>query len=177
MKLLLTEKLDDRKARLDHAKAVQTNDEQIRIPMDNVLLDIKMNALMMSVQTIHDHITKFVSLLDSWRNKNYTFELVAAINQVVADDIFIELRASLFHAPIVDESTDIALHNALVLYFKYRSPNPLVYKTVFDGIIQLTACHAPALEQTIKELHNEHEIDINRLVMSTSDGTSVMLDR
>ena len=150
MKLLLTEKLADRKARLDHAEGLRTNEEQIRILMDNVLLAIKMNALMLSVQTIDDHIGKFVSLPDSRRNKNYTFELVAAINQVVADDIFIELRASLFHTLIVDESTDIALHNALVLYFKYRSPNSLVYKTVFDGIIQLTACHAPALEQPIK---------------------------
>jgi len=38
------------------------------------------------------------------------------------------------------------------MYFKYRSPNALVYKTVFGGIIQLTACHAQALEQAIKRV-------------------------
>ena len=65
----------------------------------------------------------------------------------------------------------------LVLYFKYRSPNSVVYKTVFSEIIQLTACHAHALEQAIKEFYNEHEIDLNRLVMLTSDGASIMLDR
>ena len=65
----------------------------------------------------------------------------------------------------------------LVLYFKYPSPNSLVYKTVFGGIIQLTACHARALEQAIKEFYNEHEIDLNHLVMLTSDGASVMLRR
>jgi len=48
---------------------------------------------------------------------------------------------------------------------------------VFGGIIQLTACHAQALEQAIKEFYNEHEIDLNRLVMLTSDGASVMLGR
>ena len=63
------------------------------------------------------------------------------------------------------------------MYFKYRSPNALVYKTVFGGIIQLTACHAQALEQAIKEFYNEHEIDLNRLVMLTSDGAFVMLSR
>ena len=109
--------------------------------MDNVLFAIKMNASMLSVQTIHDHIGKFVSLPDSWGSKNYIFEFVAAINEVVADDIFTELRASLSHTVVVDESTDIALHKVLVLYFKYRSPNSLVYKTVLGGIIQLTACH------------------------------------
>ena len=177
MKRLLTEKLADRKARLDHAKRQQTDEEQICILMDNVLLAINMNTSMLSVQTIHDHIGKFVSPPDSWRSKNYTFEFVAAINEVVADEIFTKLRASLFHTLIVDESTDIAVHKVLVLYFKYRSPNSLVYKTVFGGIIQLTACHAQALEQAVKEFYNEHEIDLNRLVMLTSDGASAMLGR
>jgi len=107
VKSLLREKLADRKARLDHAKRLQTSEEQIRILMDNVLLAISTNASMLSVQTIHDHIGKFVSLPDSWRTKNYTFEFVAAINEAVADELFTELRASLFHKLIVDESTDI----------------------------------------------------------------------
>ena len=147
VKSLLTKKLAYRKARLDHAKRLQTNEEEIRILIDNVLLAINMNASMLSVQTIHDHIEKYVSLPDSWRNKNYTFEFVAAINKVVADEIFTKLRASLFHTLIVDENTDIAVHKVLVLYFKYRSPNSLVYKTVFGGIIQLAECHAQALEK------------------------------
>ena len=177
MKSLLTEKLANRKARLNHVKRLQTNEEQIRILMDNLFLAINMNASMLSVQTIHDHIGKFVSLPDSWRSKNYTFEFAAIINKVVADEKFTELRSSLFHTLIVDESTDIAVHKVLVLYFKYRSPNSLVYKTVFGGIIQLTAYHAQALEQAIKEFYIEHEIDLNRLVMLTSDGASVMWGR
>ena len=78
--------------------------------MDNVLPAIKMNAWVLSVQTIHFHIGKFVSLADSRRSKDYTFEFIAAINEVVADDIFTELRASSFHTLIVDKSTDIAVH-------------------------------------------------------------------
>ena len=145
--------------------------------MDNVLLPINMNVSMLSVQTIHDHIGKYVSLPYSWGSKNYAFEFVAAINKVVADDLFTELRVSLFHTLIVDESTDIALHEVLVLYFKYGPLNSLVYKTVFGGMIQLTASHAQALEQAIYEFYNEHEIDINRLVMLTSNDASVMLGR
>ena len=33
------------------------------------------------------------------------------------------------------------------------------------------------LNRLYKELHNEHEIDINRLVIMTSDGATVMLGR
>ena len=116
-------KLGDRKARLDYAKRLRTNEEQICILMDNILLAIKMNASILPVLIIHDHIGKSVSLPDSWRSKNYAFGFVAAINEVDADDIFAELRAVLFHTLIVDESTDIAVHKVLVLYFKYRSPN------------------------------------------------------
>jgi len=46
---------------------------------------------------------------------------------------------------------------------------------VFCGIIQLTACHA--LEQAMKEFYNQHAIDLNRLVILTSDDASVMLGR
>ena len=48
---------------------------------------------------------------------------------------------------------------------------------MFGGIIQLTACHAQALEQAMKEFYNQHAIDLSRLVMLTSDGASVMLGR
>ena len=122
VKSLLTEKLAYRKARLDHAKRLQTN-EEIRILIDNVLLAINMNASMLSVQTIHDHIEKYVSLPDSWRSKNYTFEFVAAINKVVADEIFTKLRAYIFHTLIVDENTDIAVHKVTLRLLKklYKS--------------------------------------------------------
>ena len=150
VKSLLTEQLADWKACLDHAKLLQTNEEHIRILMDNVLT-INMNASMLSVQTTRNHIGKYVLLPDSQQSKNYAFEFVATINDVVADNVFTELRVSLFHTLIVDESTDIEVHKVLVLYFKYHSPNSLVYKTVFGGIIQLIACHAQALEQAIKE--------------------------
>ena len=109
MKSLLTEKFDDRKARLDHAKRLQTSEEQIRILIDNVLA-INMNASILPVQTIHDHVGKYVSLPDSWSSNNYAFEFVAAINEVVTCNIFIELRVSLFHTLIVVESTNIAVH-------------------------------------------------------------------
>ena len=177
VKRLLTEKPADREARLEHDKRLRTNEEQIRILMDNVLLAINMNASMLSVQKIHDHIGKYVTLPDSWRSKNYAFEFVEAINEVVADDILKELRESSLHTLIVDESTDISVHKMLILYFKYRSPNSSNYKTVFGGIVQLTACNAPALEKAITKYYSDHEIDINRLVMLTSDGASVMLGR
>ena len=69
---------------------------------------------------IHDYIRKFVSLLDSWRSKYYAYEFVSAIDKV--DEIFTELRACLFHALIVNESPDIAVHKMLVLFLSIVLP-------------------------------------------------------
>ena len=100
-----------------------------------------------------------------------------AINVVVADNIFREVLTSSFHTLIIEESTNIAEQKMVVWYFKYRFPNLLLYKTVFGGIIQLTACNALALEKAIQGYNSNHQIDINCLVMLTSDGTSVKLGR
>ncbi|XP_059179040.1 E3 SUMO-protein ligase KIAA1586-like [Physella acuta] len=120
---------------------------------------------------------KYVSIPDSWRSKNYAFEFVEAINKVVVKNILTELRVASFHTLIVDESTDITVHKMLILYFKFRPVNSLLYKTVFGGIIQLTACDASALEAAITQYYTEHQLDMNRMVMITSDGASVMLGR
>ena len=48
----------DWEARLEHDKRLLTNDELIRILMDNVLLAINVYASMLSVQKIHNHIGK-----------------------------------------------------------------------------------------------------------------------
>lgn len=40
-----------------------------------------MNASMLPVEQIHDHMAKYVSITDSRRNKNYAFEFVNSINE------------------------------------------------------------------------------------------------
>ena len=36
------------------------------------------------------------------------------------------------------------------------------------------ACNAPALENAIKGYYSDHQIDVNHLVLLTSDGASVI---
>ena len=44
-----------------------------------------MNASMLSVTDIHDHMAKYLKLPDSWRSKNYAFEFVECIDSVVKE--------------------------------------------------------------------------------------------
>ena len=44
---------------------------------------------------------------------------------------------------------------------------------MFSGIIQLTACTAHDIVQAITQFYSKHGLDLERMVMLTSDGASV----
>lgn len=83
-----------------------------------------------------------MSIPESWRSKNYAFEFVNSINEIVQNETMCNVKNAPLHTLTVDESTNITVHKMLVLYIKYREENDVNYKTVFGGIIQLTACTA-----------------------------------
>ena len=128
-------------------------------------------------KTIHDQFRKYIRYQPAGEVRTMHLSLLRQLMKLL-QTIYLpnyvypySIHLSLMKALILQYKS------VLVLCFKYRSPNSLVYKTVFGGITQLTVCHAQALKQTIKEFYNKHKININRLVMLTSDGATVMLDR
>lgn len=164
-------------AREERLKKTRSNPEQIKTLIDNVLLAIKINASMLSVQDIHNHMAKYLDLPDSWRSKNYAFEFVESINAVVQSEIMNSVREARFHTLIADESTDITVHKMLVLYIKFREKDEVHHKTVFAGIIQLSGCSAQDIVDAIVKFYADHGLDLNKMVMLTSDGASVMLGK
>ncbi|KAL0161425.1 hypothetical protein M9458_045150, partial [Cirrhinus mrigala] len=174
---LLGESAKDRENRNELSLVKKSDPEQVKVLIDNILLAINMNASMLSVQQIHDHMAKYVSIPESWRSKNYAFKFVNSINQIVQNETMCKVKNAPWHTLIVDESTDITVHKMLVLYIKYREENNVNHKTVFGGIIQLTACTAQDIVQAITQFYTKHELDMQRMVMLTSDGASVMLGK
>lgn len=65
----------------------------------------------------------------------------------------------------------------LILYAKFRSHNDTAYKTVFAGILSLTKCDSNSIVQAITKFYEENLLDLQRMVMITSDGAAVMLGR
>ena len=122
-------------------------------------------------------MAKYVSIPEGWRSKNYAFEFVNSINEIVQNETMCNVKNAPWHTLIVDESTDITVKKMLVLYIKYREKNDVNYKTVFGGIIQLTACTAHDIVQAITQFYSKHGLDLQRMVMLTSDGASVMLGK
>ena len=125
---LLQESTKDQEKRNELSHKKKSNPEQVKIVIDNILLAIKMNASMLSVQEIHDHMAKYASIPEGWRNKNYAFEFVNSINEIVQNETICNVKNAPWHTLIVDESTDITVHKMLVLYIKYREENDSTIK-------------------------------------------------
>lgn len=100
-----------------------------------------------------------------------------SVNEIVQNETMCNVKNAPWHTLIVDESTDITVKKMLVLYIKYREKNDVNYKTVFGGIIQLTACTAHDTVQAITQFYSKHGLDLQRMVNLTSDGASVMLGK
>ncbi|KAK0044069.1 E3 SUMO-protein ligase [Biomphalaria pfeifferi] len=136
LKSMLTESKEEREMRKEIAQRQQATPDEVKILIDNVLLAIKINSSMLSVQDIHDHVGKYVKIPESWRSKNYAFEFSECVNSVVKTEMFTEIKNAAYHTLIVDESTDISVSKMLILYMKYRNENESIYKTVFAGILK-----------------------------------------
>lgn len=174
---ILTSSTAERQIRKDWIERKKSNKNETKILIDNVILAIKINTSMSSVLEIHEHMEKYIYIPKNWRSKNYAFEFVECINFVIQKQFLEELRESSFHCLIVDESTDISTHKALILYIKYRPKNSFDYKTVFSGILKLTGCTSSFIFQAIDDFYINNNINMRDMVMFTSDGASVMLGK
>ena len=67
----------------------------------------------------------------------------------------------------------------LILYIKYCTANDclLMTKTVFAGVISLARCDSHSILEEIKNFYITTNLDIQKMVMFTSDGAAVMLGK
>jgi hypothetical protein len=77
----------------------------VKVLIDNVILVIKINASMLSLQDIHEQLAKYTTIPEIWRCKNYTSVFVECITSVIEKQLLDELHKSRFHTLIVDKST------------------------------------------------------------------------
>lgn len=174
---MFAESASDREQRLEVAQRKIPKPEQVKVLIDNVMLAIKLNTSMLSVQEIHAHVANYIPLSESWRSKNYAFEFVESINMVVKAQIWTEIKSAGFHTLIADESTDLSVTKMLILYMKFRPVDMNIYKTVFAGILKLQACDSTSITMAIKQFYEDCNLDLQKMVMFTSDGASVMLGK
>ncbi|XP_015264821.1 PREDICTED: uncharacterized protein LOC107108815 [Gekko japonicus] len=168
---------EDQNSRTEYVNQDGSNPEECKTLIENVLLAVQMNESMLSVQEIHDHVAKYAKIPANYRSIKHAFEFVECISAVVKSEVLSEIRESPFHTLIIDESTDITVSKMLIMYIKFRRTGGDLHKTVFAGIVKLAACNSAAIVDSIREFYNKNHLDMNRMVMFTSDGASVMLGK
>ena len=94
--------------------------EEIITLFNNVLLAVKINNSLLSVQDINNHMAKYVRISENWQSKNYASEFLQLINVVISQEIMEEISSANFHTLTIDESRDIFVSKCLISYFKYR---------------------------------------------------------
>ena len=146
---MLNEINEERESRIEAKERIKADSKMIKILIDNVILAVKLNISINSIQEINHHMAKYITIPESWRSKNYAFEFIECINHVIHQQLLKEIINSNFHCLIIDESTDISVHKVLILYIKYRVE--LTYKTVFLVFLNYLAVMLNQLLQLLRQ--------------------------
>ena len=114
-----------------------------------------------------------------WRSKNYGFEFLKNIDFVAREEVMQSIRQATCHTLIIDEINDISSTKIPIVYIKYCTSNDcrLMTKIVFAGIIFLARCDSHSILEEIKKFYSTNNLDIQKMVMFTSDGGAVMLGK
>lgn len=74
----------------------------------------------------------------------------------------------------------VSLHKGedlLMIYIKHRKENEVSYRTEFCGIVELTTRCGQSIAEAVVQFYSRHELDLQRMVMLTSEDDSIVLGK
>ena len=108
-----------------------------------------------------------------YTSRRITMEFLQLLGEKVEQDQLEELLASPVFSILIDETTDIAVNNEMVIYVRFIDSNAQVH-TAFMKIVELPNGRAETIEQALLAYLEEKSIPLSRLVGFGSDRASVM---
>ena len=125
----------------------------------------------------HDHERQRSFLSSTHRTKHSTWEFVHALNSVVEDNDVMKLKQANFFSLLLDESNDISVTKNLMLYVQFVNPTLHSVEVMFLKSIPFHNCDADSISTAIVEFFKTKDVDLEKMMMFTSDGAAVMLGR
>lgn len=97
--------------------------------------------------------------------------------EVVVDQLVGEFRDSGVFSLMLDESTDVSVHQNLVVYIRYLSSvcGRVQPVTRFLGIKQMSSANAESIFNAVISLLESFDFPLDKLVGVSTDGASVMV--
>ena len=111
-----------------------------------------------------------------YTSRRITQEFIQVMGSTIERSQLNELLAAPFYSILIDETTDIAVINEMVIYCRFIRSDCQV-RTVFLKIVELSNGRADTIEEAVKSYLGNSLIPLSRLVGLATDGASVMTGR
>ena len=98
-----------------------------------------------------------------------------ALNSVVETDDIQSLKQARYFSLLLDESNDVSNAKNLLVYCQYLDSVRKKVEIKFIKLLTLKECDAQAIFTAVTDFFTQNEVAVEKLIMFTSDGASVML--
>ena len=168
---------------------------ETQVSLNRAALKTAMQCLYWLVQREIPHTTDYASLLQAvefmgcthlkhlhcgenakYTSRRITQEFIQIMGSTIERSQLNELLAAPFYSILVDETTDIAVINEMVIYCRFIRSDCQV-RTVFLKIVELSNGRADTIKEAVKSYLGNSLIPLSRLVGLATDGASVMTGR
>nr|XP_022322921.1 protein FAM200B-like [Crassostrea virginica] len=104
-------------------------------------------------------------------------EFQHSIAKVIEDKLIGQVRESGVFSIMLDESSDVSVHQNLVVYVRYleQAFGRLDARTSFLGLRQLDIANSDRIREQVVKLLVEKGLDVSKLAGIATDGASVMV--
>ena len=109
------------------------------------------------------------------RSTYSTWEFVHALNAVTEADDVGKLQKARYFSLLLDESNDITCAKNLMIYCQFLDIDKKKIEVKFMKLVALQECDAQSIFTSVVKYFDHIEVSLDKLIMFTSDGASVML--
>ena len=112
----------------------------------------------------------------SHRSIYSTWEFVHALNAVTEAQDVGNLQKARYFSLLLDESNDITCAKNLMIYCQFLNAYRKKIELKFMKLLALQECDAMSIFTSVVKYFEEIQVSMDKLIMFTSDGASVMLE-
>ncbi|GAQ92582.1 hypothetical protein KFL_010610020 [Klebsormidium nitens] len=158
-------------------KALKEKQQQIRGMFKNAYYMAKKNIAATKYESFIKNLEEqdVQMITASYRNRDACHEFQAKMSESLFEKLKKDLNASPVFSVMIDETTDIAVNEHMIVYALYLKNNEL--QVDFISLLQVTDTTAAGLTGALEGLLKLLGVDLAKLVGFGSDGASVMTGR
>ncbi|XP_065892733.1 zinc finger protein 862-like [Dysidea avara] len=127
-----------------------------------------------------EEVSSLSTTASTWLSKTHrstysTWEFVHALNAVTESEDVAKLQKARYFSLLLDESNDISCAKNLMVYCQFLDRENNKKELKFMKLLALKECDPDSIFKSVAEYFHEIDVSMDKMIMFTSDGASVML--